>query len=277
MIAIWQYYVITSSVFSLIRYQDWLLFAVSGEDLVPEQEIKVQEADEGWTRSQLSSGRPRPASAWRISPTQRRWRLSNRNGRTRDSNLSSPAQSSNEGPVPSSPPPRLPPSSRLQPPHHALPRSSRGDVPAPPHGPHPPCLHVPVARLSLTSQHAAGYQAATHDAPHTNISNAHGVPQLLMVPVWRQHEPAPRPPHIIWPQCVVVSVSVIVVLDRTWAKVAFSLHSEDDMSASDLSLLPKQRHHQLRGNEVTLHLFPLCRKLNEIYQIFQPISASLAT
>jgi len=53
-----------------------------------------------------------------------------------------------------------------------------------------------------------------------------------------------------------VSVSVIVVLDRTWARVFFfSLHPEDDMSASDLSLLPKQRYHQLRGNEVTLHLY----------------------
>ena len=230
---------------------------LAGEDLVPEQEVKVQEADEGRPGSQLSSGRPRPASAWRISSTQRRWRLSNRNGRTWDSNLSSPAQSSNEGPVPSSPPPRIPPSSRLQPPHHTLSSSSRGDVASPSHGPHPPCLHVPVAVLSLTSQHAAGYQAATHDAPHSNISNAHGLPQPVpMVPVWRQHEPAPRSPHIIWPECVVVSVSVIVVLDRTWAIVFFfSLHPEDDMSASDLSLLPKQRHHQLRGNEVTLHLY----------------------
>ena len=156
---------------------------VSGEDLVPEPEVKVQEADEGWPRTQLSSGRPGSASAWRISPTQRRWRLSNRNGRTRDSNLSSPAQSSNEGPVPSSPPPRIPPSSRLQPSHHTLASRPRGDVAPPPHGPHAPCLHVPVAVLSLTSQHAAGHQAATHDAPHSNISNAHGVPQLLMVPV----------------------------------------------------------------------------------------------
>ena len=59
-----------------------------------------------------------------------------------------------------------------------------------------------------------------------------------------------------------MSVSVIVVLDRTRAVVVvFSRQPEDDMSASDLSLLPKQRHHQLRGNEVTLHPFPLCRKL----------------
>ena len=53
-----------------------------------------------------------------------------------------------------------------------------------------------------------------------------------------------------------MSVSVIVVLDRTRAVVVvFSGQPEDDMSASDLSLLPKQRHHQLRGNEVTLHLY----------------------
>ena len=156
---------------------------VSGEDLVPEQEIKVQETDEGWARSQLSSGRTRPASAWRISPSQRRWRLSNRNGRPRDSDLSGTAQSSNERPVSTSPSPWLPPAPRLEPSYHALASSSRGDVATPPHGPHSPGLHVAVAVLSLTSQHAAGHQAPAHDAPHSHISNAHGLPQLLMVPI----------------------------------------------------------------------------------------------
>ena len=52
---------------------------------------------------------------------------------------------------------------------------------------------------SLTSQHAAGHQTSPNDATDPHLSDAHGLPQLLMVPKWCQHEPTSRSAHLSQP------------------------------------------------------------------------------
>ena len=148
--------------------------------MVSKQTIQVQEVDEGWPRPwswrHPGSG---PASTGRISYAWRRWRVSNRNGRSRDSDLAWPALSSNQRSVSGSPSSSILSSStrtRIQPSHDPLPRRPWWDVAPPPHGPHPPCVHVSVAKHPLTSQHATRHKTSTHDAPDPHIADAHGLP-----------------------------------------------------------------------------------------------------
>ena len=213
------------------------VYLVSGEDLVSKQEIKVQEADEGWAGTQFSAGRPRSASTRRRG-CWRRW-LTNWNGRPWDPDLAWPALSANERPESATSPPWISSSARQQPPHHPQPRPSSawGNESSPSsHGratswsSHASCLHVPVARLPPTTQHAAGHQAAPHDAPHPHFTDAtHGIPQLsFLVQLWRQHEPTPRSSHIsatsqpqqppVAARSIRVSFCDFVVMKMTWGQ-----------------------------------------------------------